>query len=130
MVLLTVFEPMSLGTRDWLQFLRLCWRAFCVCMILCCCVSTVHCRLIVRSGFGTLKFGRWCCQLVMPGFGGSSQHHTSLLYLLFIVETLFHSPSSLTSQATMPSSGYNSQGNRYNTPGGSNSSSGSSYHCK
>lgn len=28
------------------------------------------------------------------------------------------------------SSGYNSQGNHYNTPGGSNSSSGSSYHCK
>jgi hypothetical protein len=27
-------------------------------------------------------------------------------------------------------SGYNSQGNHYNTPGGTNSSSGSSYHCK
>jgi len=28
----------------------------------------------------------------------------------------------------MPSSGTNSQGNRYNTPGGTNSSGGSSYH--
>ena len=27
-------------------------------------------------------------------------------------------------------SGYNSQGNHYNTPGGTNSSSGSSYHCE
>jgi hypothetical protein len=27
-------------------------------------------------------------------------------------------------------SGYNSHGNHYNTPGGTNSSSGSSYHCK
>jgi len=27
-------------------------------------------------------------------------------------------------------SGYNSQGNHYNTPGGSNSNQGNSYHCK
>ena len=33
--------------------------------------------------------------------------------------------------SNMPSgSGYNSQGNHYNTPGGTNSSGGSSYHCK
>jgi len=30
--------------------------------------------------------------------------------------------------STMPNSGYNSQGNHYNTPGGTNSSGGSSYH--
>jgi hypothetical protein len=30
----------------------------------------------------------------------------------------------------MPRSGTNSQGNHYSTPGGSNSNSGSSYHCK
>lgn len=44
-----------------------------------------------------------------------------------------HPDRSTTSTPTtnnMPRSGTNSQGNHYNTPGGSNSNGGSSYHCK
>ena len=42
---------------------------------------------------------------------------------------LTNSPSSLKNTLTMPS-GTNSQGNNYNTPGGTNSGTGGSYHCK
>ena len=34
------------------------------------------------------------------------------------------------SSSSMPKSGTNSQGNHYNTPGGSNSNQGDSYHCE
>eukprot|EP00956_Cyclotella_meneghiniana_P030435 scaffold76628_cov31-Cyclotella_meneghiniana.AAC.3 len=48
-----------------------------------------------------------------------------------IIPTSHPTPSIIPSSSSviMPNSGYNSQGNHYNTPGGTNSSGGSSYHC-
>jgi hypothetical protein len=58
-----------------------------------------------------------------------SSRFSFALQIFFVLTNLFFFETILTTQTMPRGSGYNSQGNHYNTPGGTNSSSSSSYHC-
>jgi hypothetical protein len=75
-----------------------------------------HANFPLELNFSLFVRAGNCCHLINCGPRSSR--------IVCSIQLAFQPPT-----FTMPRSGTNSQGNHYTTPGGSNSNSGSSYHC-